>query len=292
MRNSSFPTLRAFGSAPARSADSVIDFFRGARRPHTQSNSLTKWIGCIQFLTLLVLTAGVSLAQSIPPDIAKKLDDLDKATKNAQMAGDNAWMLTSSALVLMMTGPGLALFYGGLVRKKNVLGTMMHSFILMATVSILWAVVGYSLSFGEGNAFFGDLRYLFLSGVGAAPNPDYAATIPHQTYMIYQLMFAIITPALISGAFAERMRFSAMLLFTVLWTLIVYFPMAHMVWGKGGLLNAFSGGRIGCLDFAGGTVVHITSGVSALICALYLGRRVGYPSESMKPHSLVISFIG
>ena len=189
-----------------------------------------------------MLTAGVSLAQSIPPDIAKRLDDLDKATKNAQMAGDNAWMLTSAALVLMMTGPGLALFYGGLVRKKNVLSTMMHSFILMATVSILWAVIGYSLAFGEGNAFFGDLRYLFLSGVGAAPNPDYAATIPHQTYMIYQLMFAIITPALISGAFAERMKFSAMLLFMTLWSFVVYFPMAHMVWGKGGLLNAALGG--------------------------------------------------
>ena len=149
MRNPSFPTLRAFGSAAATFADAVTDSFRGARGPRTFS----RWIKCLQFLALLALTAGVSLAQSIPPDIAKRLDDLDKATKNAQMAGDNAWMLTSSALVLMMTGPGLALFYGGLVRKKNVLGTMMHSFILMATVSILWAVIGYSLSFGEGNAF-------------------------------------------------------------------------------------------------------------------------------------------
>jgi Amt family ammonium transporter len=240
----------------------------------------------------LVLSAGVSLAQSTPPDIAKKLDDLDKAVKNAQMAGDNAWMLTSAALVLMMTGPGLALFYGGLVRKKNVLGTMMHSFILMATVSILWAVVGYSLSFGEGNAFFGDLRYLFLRGVGADPNPDYAATIPHQTYMIYQLMFAIITPALISGAFAERMKFKAMLLFMTLWSLVVYFPMAHMVWGKGGFLNGTLGGVFPAWDFAGGTVVHITSGVSALVCALYLGKRDNYPDESMRPHSVVLSVIG
>jgi Amt family ammonium transporter len=241
---------------------------------------------------LLALSAGVSLAQSIPPDIAKRLDDLDKATKNAQMAGDNAWMLTSSALVLMMTGPGLALFYGGLVRKKNVLGTMMHSFILMATVSILWAVIGYSLSFGEGNAFFGDLRYLFLRGVGADPNADYGATIPHQTYMIYQLMFAIITPALISGAFAERMKFSAMLLFMTLWSFVVYFPMAHMVWGKGGFLNAALGGAYPAFDFAGGTVVHITSGVSALVCALYLGKRNDYPGESMRPHSVVLSVIG
>ncbi len=210
----------------------------------------------------------------------------------AQTAGDNAWMLTSAALVLMMTGPGLALFYGGLVRKKNVLGTLMQSFVLMALVSVLWSVVGYSLVFGEGSAVIGDLRYGFLSGVGAAPNPDYAATIPQQTFMIYQLMFAIITPALISGAFAERMRFSALLLFVSLWTLLVYFPLAHMVWGKGGFLNAFLGGQIPCLDFAGGTVVHISSGVSALVCALYLGRRRGYPSEAPKPHNLVFSFLG
>src|SRR5437763_2385073 len=150
-------------------------------------------------------------------------------------SGDNAWMLTSAALVLMMTGPGLALFYGGLVRRKNVLGTMMHSFVLMAVITVLWAVVGYSLALGEGNAFIGDLRYAFLNGVGAAPNGDYAGTIPQQTFMVYQLMFAVITPALISGAFAERMKFSSMLLFMTLWALIVYFPMAHMVWGKGGL---------------------------------------------------------
>src|SRR6478609_7642170 len=201
-------------------------------------------------------------------------------------SGDTAWMLTSAALVLMMTGPGLALFYGGLVRRKNVLGTMMQSFILMAVVTVLWAVVGYSLAFGEGTPIIGDLRYAFLKGVGPDPNPDYAATIPHQTFMVYQLMFAIITPALISGAFAERMKFTAMLLFTTLWALFVYFPMAHMVWGKGGLLNAFLGGSIPCFDFAGGTVVHITSGVSALVCALYLGKRVGFPHATMKPHNL------
>src|SRR3954465_7226613 len=144
---------------------------------------------------------------------------LEAAVKSAQSAGDNAWMLTSAALVLMMTGPGLALFYGGLVRRKNVLGTMMHSFILMATVSVIWLVVGYSLAFAEGSPFVGDLRYMFLNGVGAEPNSDYAGTIPQQTFMVYQLMFAIITPALISGAFAERMKFSAMLLFTTLWSL-------------------------------------------------------------------------
>ena len=155
-----------------------------------------------RFPLFAILLAVAAAAQPAGVDVSKRLDDLDKAAKSAQMAGDNAWMLTSSALVLMMTGPGLALFYCGLVRRKNVLGTMMHSFVLMALVTILWAVVGYSLAFSEGSPFLGGLRYLFLNGVGADPNPDYAATIPHQTYMVYQLMFAIITPALISGAFA------------------------------------------------------------------------------------------
>ena len=245
--------------------------------------------GCF---ALCLLCSGMALGQSAGPDVTKSLDDLRKAVQSAQMSGDNAWMLTSAALVLMMTGPGLALFYGGLVRRKNVLGTMMHSFILMATVSILWAVIGYSLAFGEGSAILGDFRYAFLHGVGADPNADYAGTIPQQTYMVYQLMFAIITPALISGAFAERMRFSAMLLFMTLWSLVVYFPMAHMVWGKGGFLNGTLGGKFPAWDFAGGTVVHITSGVSALVCALYLGKREGYPRESMRPHSVVLSVIG
>ena len=239
-----------------------------------------------------VLLAVPSAAQSIPIALDARVTAVEAAAKSAQSAGDNAWMLVSAALVLMMTGPGLALFYGGLVRRKNVLSTMMHSFILMAVITVLWAVVGYSLAFGEGTPVIGGLRYAFLNGVGAAPNPDYAATIPHQTFMIYQLMFAIITPALISGAFAERMKFSAMLLFSVLWALFVYFPMAHMVWGKGGLLNAFSGGKLPCFDFAGGTVVHITSGVSALMCALFLGKRTGYPNEQFKPHNLILSFIG
>jgi ammonium transporter, Amt family len=241
---------------------------------------------------LIACTPALALAQSIPPATETRIANLEAAVKSAQSAGDNAWMLVSAALVLMMTGPGLALFYAGLVRRKNVLGTMMHSFSLMAVVTVVWAIVGYSLAFGEGSSVIGDLRYMFLNGVGSAPNPDYAGTIPQQTFMIYQLMFAIITPALISGAFAERMRFSAMLLFTVLWLLIVYLPLAHMVWGKGGLLNAFTGGKIPCFDFAGGTVVHISSGVSALVCALYLGKRRGFMSEPMKPHSIVISVIG
>jgi Amt family ammonium transporter len=241
---------------------------------------------------LALLAAPPAVWAQTAPDINAKLAALEAATKSAQSAGDNAWMLVSSALVLMMTAPGLALFYGGLVRRKNVLGTMMHSFILMAVVTVIWAVVGYSLAFGGSSPYIGNFQFAFLDGVGSAPNADYAGTIPHATFMVYQLMFAIITPALISGAFAERMKFSAMLLFTVLWTLVVYFPMAHMVWGKGGLLNAFSGGRIPCFDFAGGTVVHITSGVSALVCAIYLGKRIGFPGSAMKPHNLVISTIG
>src|SRR5215471_10354788 len=241
---------------------------------------------------LLLLAAPAALLAQSPPDLPTRLTALEAATKSAQGAGDNAWMLVSSALVLMMTAPGLALFYGGLVRRKNVLGTMMHSFILMAVITVIWAVVGYSLAFGGSSPFIGNFQFAMLDGVGSAPNSDYAGTIPQSTFMVYQLMFAIITPALISGAFAERMKFSAMLVFTVLWSLFVYFPMAHMVWGKGGLLNAFLGGKIPCLDFAGGTVVHITSGVSALVCALYMGKRVGYPNTPMKPHSLVLSFIG
>ena len=226
------------------------------------------------------------------PDLTKRIADLETAVKSAQSAGDNAWMLTSSALVLMMTGPGLALFYGGLVRRKNILSSMMHSFVLMAVITVLWGLIGYSLAFSEGSPFIGGLKYVFLNNVGTDPNADYGATVPHLTYMVYQLMFAIITPALISGGYAERMKFSAMLLFTTLWAFIVYFPMAHMVWGKGGLLNAYLGGSIRTFDFAGGTVVHITSGVSALVCALYLGKRVGYPQEPMKPHSVVLSVIG
>jgi len=235
-------------------------------------------------------TAGVSASPST--DTAARLAKLEQQTAEAKGSADNAWMLTSAALVLMMTGPGLALFYGGLVRKKNVLGTMMQSFALMAVITILWGLFSYSLCFGAGNSFLGGLENVFLRGVGAAPDPDYAATIPAQTFMVYQLMFAIITPALIAGAFAERMKFSAMLVFTVLWSILVYDPMAHMVWGKGGLLNASLGGRFPTLDFAGGTVVHITSGVSALVCALYLGKRVGYPKQAMPPHSVVLSVIG
>src|SRR5881392_2978167 len=247
-------------------------------------------------ITFLVLISASTLRAQAPASSATNVDSriatLQQQVADAKGSADNAWMLTSSALVLMMTGPGLALFYGGLVRKKNVLATMMQSFAMMALITVLWALFGYSLSFGAGNGFVGDFHHLFLNGVGSQPDPDYSPTIPQQTFMVYQLMFAIITPALITGAFAERMKFSAMVIFMVLWSVIVYFPMAHMVWGKGGLLNAYLGGKIPSFDFAGGTVVHVTSGVSALVCALYLGKRLGYPGDGMKPHSLVLSFIG
>src|SRR5579875_1230715 len=245
----------------------------------------------IKIFLVLVLSVGClmpAMAQTTAADATAKLQAQVAA---AQSGADNAWMLTSAALVLMMTGPGLALFYGGLVRKKNVLGTMMQSFAMMAIITVLWAFLTYSLAFDSGTSFIGGLHHIFLKGVGLQPDPDYSATIPLQTYMIYQLMFAIITPALITGAFAERMKFSAMALFLTLWSIVVYCPMAHMVWGAGGLLNA-SGGALPSLDFAGGTVVHITSGVSALVCALYLGKRIGYPQTAMPPHSLVLSFIG
>jgi Amt family ammonium transporter len=208
-------------------------------------------------------------------------------------SGDNAWLLVSSALVLMMTAPGLILFYGGLVRRKNVLSTMGQSLILMAIVSTLWMVYGYSMAFGKGNAFCGNpFQYFLLKGVGAAPNSDYAGTVPQQSFMLFQMMFAIITPALITGAIAERIRFSAYVLFTVLWMTVVYFPLCHMVWGTGGLFNWASGGRYPVLDFAGGTVVHVSSGVSALVFALVLGRRTGFPHEPMPPHNVVLSLIG
>jgi ammonium transporter, Amt family len=224
--------------------------------------------------------------------VNEKLAQLDQRVTAAQSSADNAWMLVSAALVLMMTGPGLALFYGGLVRRKNTLAIMMQSFSLMALITVLWALVGYSLCFGGNGPVIGGFEHAFLRGVGAEPNPDYAGTIPQLTFMVYQLMFAIITPALITGATAERMKFSGTVVFLTLWFLVVYAPLAHMVWGKGGFLNASLGGKFPTLDFAGGTVVHISSGVSALVCALYLGKRTGYPRQPMPPHSLVLSFIG
>jgi Amt family ammonium transporter len=203
-------------------------------------------------------------------------------------AGDTAWVLCSSALVLLMTAPGLALFYGGMVRRKNVLATLMHSFILTALISLQWAICGYSLAFSPHNALIGGLSWLGLSGVSATQAySGYAATIPHQAYMVFQCMFAVITPALITGAFAERISFRGFLLFSLLWTTLIYDPLAHWVWGVDGWIH-----QLGALDFAGGTVVHISSGVSALAAVLVIGRRRGYPREPMIPHNLTLTVMG
>ncbi len=285
-------TGKAIGNPLQRSAPSRATASRS--RKNLMIRRAAGW-----FLLLLLLgfpawtlaQAAVITPAANAPATQAQIAALEQAVQSAQSAGDNAWMLISAALVLLMTGPGLALFYGGLVRKKNILGTMMQSFAMMGLITVLWAIVGYSLAFGHGNWLIGGFEHVFLRGVSLQPNPDYAATIPEQTFMIYQLMFAIITPALITGAFAERMKFSSMAVFLSLWSLVVYCPMAHMVWGVGGLLNA-TGSHIHSLDFAGGTVVHITSGISALVCALYLGKRIGYPHTAMPPHSMVLSFVG
>ena len=195
---------------------------------------------------------------------------METAVANPISAGDTAWVLTSSALVLLMTAPGLALFYGGMVRRKNVLGVLMQCFISLALISVLWVVYGYSLAFGKGSPFIGGLDWFMLHGVGQDANADYSATIPHLAFMIFQAMFAVITPALIIGSFAERMKFPSFLVFTTLWLTLVYCPIAHMVWGVGGFIR-----NLGALDFAGGTVVHLNAGVAGLVTALYLGKRAG-----------------
>ena len=201
--------------------------------------------------------------------------------------GDTAWILVSTALVLFMT-PGLAFFYGGLVRRKNILSILMQCFMMICLVTVQWVVFGYSLAFGpDVKSLIGSLAWAGLAGVGAAPNADYAGTIPHSVFMVFQLMFAIITPALILGAFAERMKFSAFCIFSLLWTTIVYDPVCHWVWGVGGFLR-----NMGALDFAGGTVVHINAGVAALACALVLGKRKGYPEKMSPPHNLPLAVLG
>jgi len=229
---------------------------------------------CVVFIALLWLT--VSSLPVFAESPASKVD-----------SGDTAWMLASAALVLFMTIPGLALFYGGLVRTKNVLGTLMQSFIMVGIVTLQWILIGYSLAFATGTSFLGNLSWAGLSGVGLMPNADYAATIPHQTYMVYQLMFAIITPALMIGAFAERMKFSTFLVFSLLWSTLIYDPLAHWVWGTGGWLHT-----MGALDFAGGTVVHISSGMSALVAVLIIGKRVGFGKIATPPHNLPFAVIG
>ena len=239
--------------------------------------------------SLLSLWALAAMAQTAPPAGAPAAAPATApaAAANAINSGDTAWMLTSTALVLMMTIPGLALFYGSIVRKMNVLATVMQSFAITCLVTVLWMVIGYSLAFTEGNPFFGGFGRLLLDGMGVDAINDLAKTIPESVYMCFQMTFAIITPALICGAFADRMKFSALLWFIGLWSILVYAPIAHWVWGPGGFLN-----DAGILDFAGGTVVHINSGVAGLVAALVLGKRRGYRSEPMAPHNLVLSVVG
>ncbi|MBI4683739.1 MAG: ammonium transporter [Nitrospirae bacterium] len=245
---------------------------------------MKRLIGFVVLLCVIAMTCTV-FAESTPETVGASNGQVVNTSKVD--TGDTAWVLISTALVMLMT-PGLALFYGGMVRRKNVLGTIMQSFITIAIISVQWILFGYSLSFGPDiNGIIGGLDWIGLKGVGLSPNPDYAATVPHIAFMIYQAMFAVITPALIAGAFAERMKFSAFLVFTILWSTLVYDPVAHWVWGTGGWLK-----KMGTLDFAGGIVVHITSGISALAAALFIGRRKGYMREPMQPHNLPMTVLG
>jgi Amt family ammonium transporter len=203
-------------------------------------------------------------------------------------SGDTAWVLVSTAFVLLMTMPGLAFFYGGLVRRKNVLSILMQCFIILCVISIQWVLFGYSLAFGpDFHGIIGNLSWAGLNHVGATPNPDYAATIPHSVFMAFQMMFAVITPALIIGAYAERVKFSAFLIFTILWATFVYDPLAHWVWGAGGWIKS-----LGALDYAGGIVVHVSSGISALVLAVVLGKRIGYNHKPIRPHNLPFTVLG
>jgi Amt family ammonium transporter len=242
-------------------------------------------------IALAALTVGLIVADGALAQTAAPAADAAPAAAAAAPkldTGDTAWMLTSTALVLLMTIPGLGLFYGGMVRRKNVLSTVMQSFAITCLVTVLWMILGYSLAFTEGsmNAYIGSASKWFLAGVGATTTNSLAATIPETVFITFQMTFAIITPALICGAFAERMKFSAMMWFIGLWLLLVYVPIAHWVWGGGFL------GSAGVLDFAGGTVVHINAGVAGLVCAIIVGKRKGYGTTAMAPHNLTWSFIG
>ncbi len=233
-------------------------------------------------------------AGALPKDTNGNLTVTAPVTVGVPGPGHNAWQMTSAALVLFMTLPGLALFYGGLVRRKNILSVMAQCLLITGLVTILWWAVGYSLVFHSGNAFLGGLGFAFLNNVTSAPNTDYSYWVSHNVFAMYQLMFAIITPALILGAIAERMKFSAIFLFMTLWMFVVYFPQAHMIWGIDGLMNGVWNAKAGikAIDFAGGTVVHMTSGWSALILCLILGKRIGFGHENMAPHSMVLCMIG
>jgi Amt family ammonium transporter len=261
--------------------------------------------------TLLLPGAGLRVAGATPASersIQERLEDLEAYVNNASRSastnsiskiagpgpGHNAWMMTSAALVLFMTLPGLSLFYGGLVRRKNVLSVLAQCMGIAGLVALLWWVAGYSITFHSGKSFWGSLDWAFLHGVDSNPNPDYSGWVSHNVYSMYQLMFAIITPALIVGAIAERMKFSAILLFVTLWMFLVYFPLAHMVWGVDGFMNGVWNKEAGikAIDFAGGTVVHMSSGWSALILCLILGKRLGFGKEVMVPHNMVLCMVG
>ncbi|MBM2811482.1 MAG: ammonium transporter [Chloroflexi bacterium] len=248
----------------------------------------------------MAFAAGVAAQATVPPATTAAMPAAAPLTVDS---GDTAWVLTSSALVLLMT-PGLAFFYGGLVRRKNALATIMQSFIIIGIISVQWVLWGYSVAFGPdlGGGLLGGLNWVGLNSVGLEPNGDYAPTIPHQAFMIFQMMFAVITPALITGAFAERMRFKAFVFFTILWAAVVYDPIAHWVWSCTGIdgmaaINGCAGQPgflrgLGVLDFAGGTVVHISSGVSALVAAVVLGRRLGFGEERLEPHDATMVVLG
>ena len=246
------------------------------------------WIAGMMGMGIALAGALPALAEEAATTVAAAVTATPVAAASAVNTGDTAWVLVSTALVMLMTIPGLALFYGGLVRKKNVLSVLMQCFFLMCAVSLQWVIFGYSLSFGPDiNGWIGNLDWAFLKNVGLEPNADYAGTIPHQAFMIFQMMFAVITPGLIIGAFAERMKFSAFVVFMLLWSTIVYDPVCHWVWGVGGFVR-----KMGALDFAGGTVVHINAGVAALVAALVLGRRLGYPHKLSPPHNLPFAVMG
>jgi Amt family ammonium transporter len=251
---------------------------------------------------LAVLTSGAALADAPAPDLATRVADLEAYINNGTPKtiaatggpGHNAWMMTSTALVLFMTLPGLALFYGGLVRRKNIMSVMAQCLGCAGLVTVLWWAVGYSLVFAHGTGFLGGFNFKMLHGVTSAPNGDYAAWVSQNVFAMYQLMFAIITPALIVGAIAERMKYSAIMAFIAVWMFVVYFPLAHMVWGADGLMNGVwnKDAPIKAIDFAGGTVVHMSSGWSALVLCLILGKRTGFGKRAFLPHSMVLTMVG
>ncbi len=277
---------------------------------HNQRTTMKRTLLTLVLSALVGASALPTLAaETTPPkpSVEDRLTDLEAYVTNGSRQtnaptalatspgpGHNAWQMTSSALVLFMTLPGLALFYGGLVRRKNVLSVLAQCLGITGLVTLLWAICGYSLTFHSGKSWIGGLQWSFLSGVDSAPNTDYGGWVSHNVFAMYQLMFAIITPALIVGAIAERMKFSAILAFVTLWMFIVYFPLAHMVWGVDGLMNGVwnAAAKIKAIDFAGGTVVHMSSGWSALILCLILGKRLGFGKDPMPPHNLVLCMIG